>query len=333
MMTEQLRRQAFSSLRRFGIVSAVGISASGALVGAARADLLPPATYLETADFSNSVTKQDVFQCNGVGCGGTETLSGGTQWSVTSGPASTTIVNPFVGPLSITSSSTGQAAISANSSGEVDYFLKLTGPAVFSNGLIPIRVDMTAHVDVSLSDPNDPYAFARAMAGIQVWFPFNQGVSGPQYQQVLASFSVFSPQPDIPTDISAAAGTACTQGQSCVSSADLAKSFLFELKPDVQYLITVFTDTDVQDTERFGTHIGNSSQQANAFVDPHFYLDPNFNNPLDQLLLSPDISNDPPGTAGAVPEPSTWAMLGIGFGLLALLYRRRAAGARLGHAA
>src|SRR5579859_388140 len=222
MMTKQLGLQARKLSNRFGIASALSICAWGAIVGAARAELLPPATYLETADFTNAVTNQDFFQCNGVGCGGTETLSGGTQWQVSSGPATTNIVNPIVGPLSITSSSTGQAAISANSGGEVDYFLKLTGPAVFIDGTIPIRVDMTAHVNVSLSDSNDPYAGAHATAGVQVWFPFNQGVSGPQYQQVLASFSVFSPSPDIPTDFTAAAGTACAQSQTCVSSADLS---------------------------------------------------------------------------------------------------------------
>ncbi len=309
MRPERLGPQASRSLYRFGIASAIGISAWGAIVGPARGDILPPATYLEAADFSNAITKQDFFQCNGVGCGGTGALSGGTRWPVSSGPASTNITNPIVGPLTISSSAAGQSAISANSSGEVDYFLKLTGPAVFINGTIPIHVDITGHASVSLSDPNDPYAGAQAMAGIQVWFPVNQGVSGPQYQQVLASQSVFSPQPDIPTDVIAAAGTACSQGQTCVSSSDLAKSFLFELKPDVPYLITIFTDTAAQDSDRFG-NIGMSSQRADALVDPHFYFDPVNNSPLDQLLLSPGISND---GVGAVPEVSTWAMMLIGF--------------------
>jgi len=49
-------------------------------------------------------------------------------------------------------------------------------------------------------------------------------------------------------------------------------------------------------------------------------------------LRSPDVSNDAPGV-GAVPEPSTWAMMGIGFAVLALFYRRRVAGTRLGFAA
>ena len=324
MRPEFLGRQARKSLYRFGIAGAIGLSAGVAITGAASADALPPATYLETADFTNAVTRQDVFQCNGVGCGGTGELSGGTQWSVSSGPAGANIVNPFVGPLTLSSSAAGQRAIGASSSAEVDYFLKLTGPAVFIDGTIPIRVDMAGHVSVALSDPNDSYAGAVAKAGIQVWFPVNQGANGPQYQQVLASFSVFSPQADIPTDITAAAGTVCSQGQACVSSADLAKSFLFELKPDVQYLITVFTDTEARDTDRFGNNIGTSSQSADAWVDPHFYLDPDHNNPLDQLLLSPGISNDPSGAVGSIPEASTWAMMLIGFAGLGFAGYRRA---------
>ena len=50
------------------------------------------------------------------------------------------------------------------------------------------------------------------------------------------------------------------------------------------------------------------------------------------LELSTDVGNDAPGV-GAVPEPATWAMMGIGFAVLALFYRRRIAGTRLGFAA
>jgi PEP-CTERM motif-containing protein len=104
---------------------------------------------------------------------------------------------------------------------------------------------------------------------------------------------------------------------------------LYELTPNTVYDISVFADAQTNDGAN--GQFGNSTQAANAFVDPHIFLDVGAGNPY-TLELSPDVNNDAPGV-GAVPEPSTWAMMGIGFAVLALFYRRRVAGTRLGFAA
>jgi hypothetical protein len=50
-------------------------------------------------------------------------------------------------------------------------------------------------------------------------------------------------------------------------------------------------------------------------IDPYFYLDPSVADPQDYtLLFSPGIINSPSNVADSVPEPSTWAMMLIGFG-------------------
>ena len=89
------------------------------------------------------------------------------------------------------------------------------------------------------------------------------------------------------------------------------------LQPDLQYLIDVFVNVGTQDNN------GGSSQSANAWVDPQFFLDP-IVDPFDQLLLSPNANNDAPAGVAGVPEPSTWAMMPIGLAGLALAgYRER----------
>jgi hypothetical protein len=63
---------------------------------------------------------------------------------------------------------------------------------------------------------------------------------------------------------------------------------------------------------------------ASAFLDPYFYIDPTFAFASEySVIVSAGIGNTPPGS---VPEPSTWAMLLIGFaGLGYAEYARRRA--------
>jgi hypothetical protein len=63
---------------------------------------------------------------------------------------------------------------------------------------------------------------------------------------------------------------------------------------------------------------------ADAFLDPYIYVDPTFPN-ADQysILLSPGIGNS---LTAPVPEPSTWAMLLLGFSGISLFGYRRTRG-------
>jgi hypothetical protein len=338
MATGQLGRPAFSTLLQLGTASAIGVTAALAAMGSAKAASLPPATYELDVDASNpNVTPNDIFACQGGalgannGCIGSPTLQHTTGTTLTVGSlsnygasASSTLVNPASGPLSISVSASARNGASASASGEVDYYLKVTGTTLV-DGMIPVRLNIAAHANVTLSDPfdgvhGDFHAGASAGAGIEVSKPVGLNPFSPDgiaYQQVLASFSLFSQSPILPTSIGTAAGQSCPFETTCVPTADLNNAnMLFMLQPDLQYLITVFADADTQDRS------GASSQSANASVDPHFFLDP-IVDPFDQLLLSPNANNDAPGVAG-VPELSTWAMMLIGLAGLGFSGYRRA---------
>ena len=70
--------------------------------------------------------------------------------------------------------------------------------------------------------------------------------------------------------------------------------------------------------------------EGHAVIDPIFSIDRSFAN-FDQysIVLSPGIGNGDVGGGGGVPEPSTWAMMLLGFGALGAVARsrRRAAAA------
>jgi PEP-CTERM motif len=56
------------------------------------------------------------------------------------------------------------------------------------------------------------------------------------------------------------------------------------------------------------------SGSSSVSIDPYFYLDPSIADPQDYaLVFSPGIVNSPGNAVGGVPEPSTWAMMLIGF--------------------
>jgi hypothetical protein len=66
---------------------------------------------------------------------------------------------------------------------------------------------------------------------------------------------------------------------------------------------------------------------GDAYVDPYVQIDPSFADAADyRLVISDGIGNSPPGP---IPEPSTWAMMLLGFASFGYAgYRvRRAAGA------
>jgi len=188
------------------------------------------------------------------------------------------------------------------STGESDYYLELVGPApALPDQTIGVRVDFTAHADVSISDPSDYLAGAMASAGIVILNSIGQE---------LQTYN------DVPSEGTAAAGNWCTG--VCISTGDFNESLLYFLQPNVPYLVSVLADAQTRDNYLSSSY-GTSHQTADASVDPHFYQDALYGNPAYTLELSPGVSNDAPG---AVPEPSNSTVFGIGIGLLRLLYRR-----------
>ncbi len=81
------------------------------------------------------------------------------------------------------------------------------------------------------------------------------------------------------------------------------------------------------DIHLFADSIGGDST---AFVDPYLVIDPAFA-AIDpnyastyRFAFSDGASNVPVGGPAAVPEPASWAMLIVGFGIIGLATRRRA---------
>lgn len=70
------------------------------------------------------------------------------------------------------------------------------------------------------------------------------------------------------------------------------------------------------------TGLGGVAGTASAFIDPTITLNPLFNNPLYSLNVGNAIT--PYVGAGAVPEPASWAMMVVGFGLTGRAARRAA---------
>ena len=64
---------------------------------------------------------------------------------------------------------------------------------------------------------------------------------------------------------------------------------------------------------------------AQSYIDPYIYIDPTFlaANPGYSIEVSYGLTNNPPQNISAVPEPSTYAMLLAGLGLVGFTARRR----------
>jgi hypothetical protein len=85
-------------------------------------------------------------------------------------------------------------------------------------------------------------------------------------------------------------------------------------RPNVRYDVDLFAEAWAG-----GPHGVVPASTAQAFVDPVFIIDPAFAS-LYQLVGVPTV---PPGGGGAIPEPSVWAVLLVGFGCVGAALRRR----------
>ena len=69
-----------------------------------------------------------------------------------------------------------------------------------------------------------------------------------------------------------------------------------------------------------GSKISHGDEGANAFADPHLYIDPSFADAADyQFIVSDGVGNQT--GLSSVPEPGYLTLIGLAFGALALLRR------------
>ncbi len=157
---------------------------------------------------------------------------------------------------------------------------------------------------------------------------------------------------DIDIVVHTAAASGATQAKASfevVSEADNAAvynnswacAFNGCLHPDFTGTLHLTLDANVIYDVKMGTTLSTLSPasppnahfgggQAEASIDPHIFQDPGSIDPLYSLVLSPDVGNTvggPNGGGDGVPEPSTWALMLTGLGLMGLVARRRGAAA------
>ncbi len=94
----------------------------------------------------------------------------------------------------------------------------------------------------------------------------------------------------------------------------------YTFQTNTRYDIVLTTEV-VSSAHRSGT------ASLSAFVDPTFTIDAP-DPDLFQIVFSEDITNSPDVT-NAVPEPSTWAMMLLGFAGVGFMAYRRKSGAAL----
>ncbi len=99
--------------------------------------------------------------------------------------------------------------------------------------------------------------------------------------------------------------------------------YLPSIAEDVYLLQQIYSGVPQQVVLSAQSYATNGAR-AYAYIDPTFTIDPSYLalHPGAKLVFSAGFSN---GVAGAVPEPATWAMMLIGFGMIgaAARYRRR----------
>jgi hypothetical protein len=307
---------------RFAIANALWI----AIQGMAAAAALPDPEFGKEATAYDALLDQTYDPCGGE-CGGVGTLGVGTP-GVGGSRELVSISNPNQGPLTIFASSSGRQAWGGYSTGGANFYLELVGPPpIFPGATILIRADINMHAAVSLSNPTDGWAQATAFAQIDIENPIGQPIPPMTMPSTFDLSSIFDY--GVSSEILAGAGPvneSCGDPRpACVNSADFDGTLGFALQPNVVYSISLGVVAQTEDYNLDGNPIiiGTSSQSAEASIDPRFYIDPIYIDIPYELELSEGVSNYAPGTgAGGVPEPSIWALFGLGFGFVAMLRAR-----------
>jgi hypothetical protein len=155
---------------------------------------------------------------------------------------------------------------------------------------------------------------SEAFASLNYYFEISGPASNSLSVNVFASGSLFSDSGTMQsTDFLRVAGTTIVNVTSTGGNNNGAftrSATLSGLSYNVDYLV-----------EMNVTALAHPSGTATTFLDPYFFLDPSLVDLGYSIITSPGIGNS---LASAVPEPSTWAMMILGFaGIGFMAYRRK----------
>jgi hypothetical protein len=282
-----------------------------ALGGVATAQTVPGATALEFAGvWKLSPRRQPTVSCGDGFCVGVGPL---TEGDPTSGLFATgnTSVSPTAMAMA-TFSATG-ASYSEVTAEAFSYF-EFMGPTGLGAGSIPANILVEFHSRATV-DSTDPFAFAQANAGLLVLDNGSQ---------------VANDSGNVEFSVGCGFGQIGSLHSGGCGQPDFTGTVNYSFSPNVVYEMEVIAggiaaDADPNFSGPF-ISFGDTSPTASASADPTIFFDPGYTNPFGyRLVVSAGIVNPEvgPGPTSPVPEPSTWALLCLGAGGVALLRARR----------
>jgi hypothetical protein len=218
------------------------------------------------------------------------TLSSPLGGSVSSTVITTGDPFPSLSVSSQTSAASKQETLGANSSAALNYYIEVLGPEptvtldlLGSAALAAVGSDISTNSTIELILYGD--TFTDVVAGVAYTQGSAYPIEGDEYGSgVQAGFDPASFQ--IETSLS------------------VGTSSVIEVSMDA--------------TNSANSGAGESAAHASAYLDPYFFIDPNTPN-ADQysIIVSKGIGN-----ALTTPEPSTWAMILVGFAGIGFFARR-----------
>jgi len=284
---------------RSAMAGAWAVAVSIALTGSARA--VPLSSSFER------VIAGSADPCGSATCPGLGSVSVSASDSSNQARASATATSA----PALSASASGGGALSASATAEIDYFIEWLDPS--RSAPIPTLVDLILHTAVS-ADAHDANSFAAATA------TFNIAVN---------PSTIIQPAIGTSRLVSIAGGAGpdgfgiFCQTHACSSPGNFSGTLQYNLDPNVLYSVQIAVTAITSDNT--GSNPGSTLQSADASLDPHIYLDPNFNIPGLTLEISQGLDNvvGSAATPAGTPLPAALPLFATGLGALGLLGRRR----------
>jgi hypothetical protein len=215
------------------------------------------------------------------------------------GIAKVSIRGAPVPDVKATTNVTSHSSQEDTASGELIYQAQVVAIGIVPS--TPIEVDITGTANISGSS--------------------TEHSGGTFFAEADATFTIKSPDFSNPNKLTYSQRFTCSSlGNNPCGTKEIRASGLVPLGGIINLDLLVLAQTG---------HSGEGTQDASAEIDPSIFIDPSFPNAdMYEIMISPGVGNIP--GSSAIPEPSTWAMMLLGFAGLGYggLRARRATAAR-----